>query len=643
MDRSMPHLPLQYLRPKMVSAENRISALLKTLFIMTFLFVPTTVFASSAATTANIIDMTSTAYGYLGIIIFVLAYSLVPFEDKLHLRKSKPVLLAAGLIWILIAIAYAQSGDTHTAEIAVRHNLLEYAELFLFLLVAMTYINAMEERNTFLALRAFLVSRGFSLRKLFWVTGTLAFCISPIADNLTTALLMGAVVMAVGGDNKKFVALACINVVVAANAGGAFSPFGDITTLMVWQKGKVAFSEFFHILVPSLVNWLVPAIIMNFKIDKTVPEKLDEQVKLKYGAKAIIIMFLVTIATAVSFHNFLHLPPVVGMMLGLGLLGPLSYHIKRHEGRSERYDYVLGLRDAESNSELASIVKSKLNLETKLEKTHLPVFVIDSEHRITHWNEACAEVTGVKADEAIGTTESWKPFYNDEQPVLADLVISSGSESKIAEQYQGNFKRNEILPGSYEATRFNPKIGEEGRWVHFSAAPIYDQDGQVQGAVQILEDHQSRQTAAQHFDLMKNISRAEWDTLLFFYGVILCVGGLTQFGYLGMLSEAMYQGLGATMANSIVGVLSAIIDNIPVMFAVLTMNPEMSHGQWLLVTLTAGVGGSMLSIGSAAGVALMGTARGIYTFGSHLKWTPVIMLGYIASILCHLWINASFM
>jgi Na+/H+ antiporter NhaD/arsenite permease-like protein len=92
-----------------------------------------------------------------------------------------------------------------------------------------------------------------------------------------------------------------------------------------------------------------------------------------------------------------------------------------------------------------------------------------------------------------------------------------------------------------------------------------------------------------------------------------------------------------------VGGLSAIVDNIPVMFAVLTMNPEMSHGQWLLVTLTAGVGGSMLSIGSAAGVALMGTARGRYTFGSHLKWTPVILLGYTMSILCHLWINAGLM
>ncbi len=86
--------------------------------------------------------------------------------------------------------------------------------------------------------------------------------------------------------------------------------------------------------------------------------------------------------------------------------------------------------------------------------------------------------------------------------------------------------------------------------------------------------------------------------------------------------------------------MSAIVDNIPVMFAVLTMNPDMSTGQWLLVTLTAGVGGSLLSIGSAAGVALMGQARGHYTFFSHLKWTPAIALGYAASIAMHFWVNA---
>ncbi len=615
---------------------------MKTLtYIFFFLLSPAIAWAGGD--TAGAADLTGTIYGYLGIIIFILAYALVPLENTIHLRKSKPVLLAAGIIWVLLSIAYISIGDTHTAEVAIRHSLLEYAELFLFLLVAMTYINAMEERNVFQALRAFLVSRSLSLRMIFWVTGALAFIISPIADNLTTALLMGAVVMAVGGDNKKFVAIACINVVIAANAGGAFSPFGDITTLMVWQKGKLHFTEFFSIFLPSLVNWLIPAIFMSFTVDKATPKKLEETVSLKYGAIVIMVFFIITIATAVSFHNFLHLPPVAGMMLGLGFLGPLSYHIKVHEGRSERYDSILGARGSESISPISTIASSNLDLDEVIEKSDLPAFAIDINHIVTHWNKASELFTGIMAEAIIGTGNHWKPFYETKQPVMADLVLNYMPEQMIDQHYGGHCKRNEFIEGAYEASRFIPTLGEKGRWVSFSATPIRDEDDTITGAVQILEDYTEKQAAAQQFDLMKKIARAEWDTLLFFYGVILCVGGLAQFGYLSAISQYMYHDLGPTTANIIVGFLSAIVDNIPVMFAVLKMDPVMSEGQWLLVTLTAGVGGSMLSIGSAAGVALMGTARGIYTFGAHLKWAPVIVLGYAASIVCHLFLNAKLM
>jgi len=150
-------------------------------------------------------------------------------------------------------------------------------------------------------------------------------------------------------------------------------------------------------------------------------------------------------------------------------------------------------------------------------------------------------------------------------------------------------------------------------------------------------------SSSKPFDIFISMKRAEWDTLMFFYGVILCVGGLGALGYLALVAELMYVDLGPTWANIVVGILSAIVDNIPVMFAVLTMDPQMSQGQWLLVTLTAGVGGSMLSVGSAAGVALMGQARGIYTFFSHLKWSWAVALGYIASIWAHLLINSSLM
>ncbi|HID01856.1 MAG TPA: sodium:proton antiporter, partial [Desulfobacterales bacterium] len=226
------------------------------------------VFAAGGPVSGTILDLTTHQIGYISIVVFVIAYALVMLEEVTHMRKSKPVLFAAGVIWGLIGLIYAQNGITGVAETAIRHNILEYAELFLFLLVAMTFINAMDERLVFETLRVKLVNAGFSFRKLFWATGALAFVISPIADNLTTALLMCAVVMAIGKGNKKFIGLACINIVVAANAGGVFSPFGDITTLMVWQKGIVKFQEFLVLFLPSLVNWLVPAFVMSFAVPK---------------------------------------------------------------------------------------------------------------------------------------------------------------------------------------------------------------------------------------------------------------------------------------------------------------------------------------------------------------------------------------
>jgi Na+/H+ antiporter NhaD/arsenite permease-like protein len=146
--------------------------------------------------------------------------------------------------------------------------------------------------------------------------------------------------------------------------------------------------------------------------------------------------------------------------------------------------------------------------------------------------------------------------------------------------------------------------------------------------------------ASKPFDIFISLKRVEWDTLMFFYGVVLCVGGLGALGYLEVLARATYSDLGPLVANVLVGIASAVVDNIPIMFAVLNMQPEMAHGHWLLVTLTAGVGGSLLSIGSAAGVALMGQARGVYTFFTHLRWTWAIALGYAASIWVHLELNS---
>ena len=198
------------------------------LFFIIAFFYPATLLAATPAE-----DLTGSGIGIAALTIFIIAYALVVNEEFLHLRKSKPVVVAAGLIWILVGIAYILRGDSHTATTALRHNLLEYAEIMLFLLSAMTYINAMEERDVFNALRARMVSTGYSLRAIYWISGILTFFISSVADNLTTALLMVAITLAVGAGHTKFIVVSCINIVVAANAGGAFSPFGDITTLMV--------------------------------------------------------------------------------------------------------------------------------------------------------------------------------------------------------------------------------------------------------------------------------------------------------------------------------------------------------------------------------------------------------------------------
>ena len=119
----------------------------------------------------------------------------------------------------------------------------------------------------------------------------------------------------------------------------------------------------------------------------------------------------------------------------------------------------------------------------------------------------------------------------------------------------------------------------------------------------------------------------------------MCVGGLGLLGYLDAVAGYAYQELGPTTANVLVGLLSGIVDNIPVMYAVLQTDPPMPYSDWLLVTLTAGVGGSLFSIGSAAGVGLMGQARGVYGFSQHLRWSWAILLGYTCSVVTHFAVN----
>lgn len=475
----------------------------------------------------NPLNLTSHLIGYVSLVLFACAYLLAMLEEVTELRKSKPMVFAASVIWILIASVYANDGMSEQAGLAFRSSLESYAELFLFIMVSMTYLNAMEDRGVFESLRVWLLSKNFTYRQLFWITGFQAFFISSGCNNLTTALLMGSVILAMGKDSPRFVTLSCINVVVAANAGGSFSPFGDITTLLVWQKGVVPFTDFFSLLIPAIVNFVVPAAIMNIWIPKERPAAVMEAQAMRRGGFVIIGLFVLTIITATCFENFLKLPPAAGMMLGLTYLKFFSYYLQKTATDSVNHQ-------------------------------HPPI--------------------------AFQNTDFSEPLQN------------------IKIDYFGPMK-----------------------WMNKPKTL----------AMSEVDEGQS-------FDVFDKVANLEWDTLLFFYGVMVAVGGLSFIGYLEIASVHLYGNMDPTIANILVGIASAFVDNGTIMLAVLTMTPDISQGQWLLVTLTAGVGGSMLAVGSAAGVGLMGQAKGIYTFTSHLKWTPVIALGYVASIAAHFLLNGRY-
>jgi len=411
--------------------------------------------------------------GYLSFAAFVVSYVLVVFEERLNLRKSQPVILAGCLMWTLIGLYETLHGGPH-AQHEVRRLVGEIGEIFFFVLAAMIYVSSLQERLVFEALKSWLIRRKFSYRALFWTTGVITFFLSPVATALPSALLMATLVNSVGRD-RRFLLSSFICIVVAANAGGVWSPFGDITTLMVWAAGKAGMVQFVALAVPALINWLVPASLLFLFVPSGRPDGSEEPVRMRAGAGLVVVLGVVTIAASILSYRLLGLPPFVGMMTGLGLLMFLGSYLKRIERRN-------------------------------------------------------------------------------------------------------------------------------------------------------------RVTTEEQFDVYRQVVRVEFDTLLFFFGVIMGVGAFQYIGYLALLSSGLYGGYGNTSANITIGFISAFVDNIPVMYAVLKMDPKMDTAQWLLVTFTTGTGGSLLSIGSAAGVAVMGVRRDLYTFTEHLKWTPVIAAGYVLSV-----------
>jgi Na+/H+ antiporter NhaD/arsenite permease-like protein len=417
------------------------------------------------------LDLTAAWVGYLNLVIFVVAYYLIATEEHYEINKAKPALFAGTAMFFSIGIYYALNGmDPEPLHEEMVKLVEEIAEIYFFLFVAMTYIETLIERGVFDALKFKLVSKGYSYKKLFWLTGLIAFFLSPVADNLTTALILSTVLFTIDKTNREFLVAGAINIVVAANAGGAWSPFGDITTLMAWTAGKAEFVDFLYLFVPSIAGWILTAWLLSLFVPKGEPHfdaETEEKPVIKHGGMTVAYLGGFTIFIAVMGHQFFHFPAMWGMMFGLSLLKLYSYQLNR---------------------------KSEIG-----------------------------------------------------------------------------------------------------------------------------------------FDVFVNMKKVENDTLLFFFGILSAVGALHYLGYLNYIHH-LYDLVGPTVANIGVGFISAVVDNVPVMSAILKSSPQMGIDQWLLVTLTAGIGGSLISFGSAAGVGVMGRLRGIYTFGSHLKLAWTVLAGYILSL-----------
>lgn len=428
-------------------------------------------------------ELTSSFIGYFSILVFVIGYLFIAFEDVTHINKAKPALfMGSFLIVVLGAFLSINHMDVKITEYHhhIEELIFEISGIYFFLFVAMTYIETLIERNVFEALKDKILSKGYSYKGLFWITGIMAYTLSPIADNLTTALILATVLITIEKDNLKFLVPAGTNIVVAANSGGAWSPFGDITTLMTWTSNKASFVEILSLFPSATIGFIVTAVLLVNYVPEGKPSAAKESEtpkKVKKGGFVIVGLGLFSIFLAVISHQLFHVPAMIGMLLGLSILKLYSAYLR------------------------------------------------------------------------ISKNEKWDDSY----------------------------------------------------------------DG---------------------FSIFKSIAKIENDTLLFFFGILSAVSVLQFIGYLGLMGN-WYTEVNPTILNIGVGFLSAIIDNVPVMFAVLKTNPDMDTAQWLLVTLTAGIGGSLISFGSAAGIGMMGKLHGIYTFMSHLKLAWTILIGYLAS--CLVW------
>lgn len=409
------------------------------------------------------------------IIVFVVGYLLITLEHSVHIDKAATAILTGVLCWTL----YSLSGvEVHQISEHLGEHLSEIAGILFFLMGAMTIVELIDAHHGFEVITQQIRTR--DKRRLLWVIGILTFFLSSVLDNLTTTIVMVVLLKKLIQEPQERLYYTAVTI-IAANAGGAWSPIGDVTTTMLWIGGQLSVGNMMiKLILPSLAALLVPLLLIGGRLKgEFSPTTSDEVVakEIQPGEKKLILCLgLGSLIMVPVYKVITHLPPYMGMMLGLGIL--------------------------------------------------------------------------------------W----------LTTELIHRG------------------------------------------------------------KDHEHKKSLS----VLSALQRMDMPSILFFLGILLAVSALETQGTLPGLASWLDQSVGnMDIVVIITGVLSAIVDNVPLVAAAIGMYPlgdiPIDSRFWEMLAFCAGTGGSMLIIGSAAGVAAMGLEK--ITFGWYLqKITWVAALSYFAGI-----------
>lgn len=270
----------------------------------------------------------------LVIIIFIVGYTLIALEHPVRINKTATALVTGVLCWTFFSM---ESGDSFFIHSELSHLISQVSGILFFLMGAMTIVELIDAHRGF----QFITDRikTTDIRKLLWIVCWLAFFLSAVLDNLTTAIVMVSLTRKLVYDREQRLFFAGM-IIIAANAGGAWSPIGDVTTTMLWIGGQISSAEIIRqTFVPSLVCLLVPLVFLTFKLKGNLEQRIDiggNNDEAGPGSKTILFIGIGALIFVPVFKTVTHLPPYMGMLLGLGVIWVVSEFINPDADEGER-------------------------------------------------------------------------------------------------------------------------------------------------------------------------------------------------------------------------------------------------------------------------------------------------------------------